>query len=463
MIRPARSILCMFPFLSLAAEPDWQALRQETLRHFQALVRIDTSDPPGHEAPAVEYLKSVLEKEGISVKIFARDPKRPNLVARLRGSGKKRPVLIMAHTDVVGVQPEKWRFPPFSATLHEGFLYGRGTVDDKDNVTAALMTLLLLKRHQVALDRDVIFLAEAGEEGSVQYGIQYMVENHWPEIDAEFTLAEGGGVMKKAGQYHRMTVATTEKTPVRVSLVARGTSGHGSRPTADNAIVHLAQAIARVSAWHTPIRLNDTTRTYFERLATISPPEEAARYNGVLVPERAASIQQYFLEHEPMHYSMLRTSVVPTIIRGGFRSNVIPSEAEVVLDVRAHPEEKLEELFAEMKRVIGNPRVEVVWKAGHRPMAPPSRIDTEMFRALERAQKLIYPGAVTLPYMSTGASDKVFLQQRGVQTYGIGPAVDEEDAAKGYGAHADQERLAEEELHRFVRFNWEVVRAVAAQ
>ena len=169
------------------------------MEHFQAVLRFNTSDPPGNERPAAEYLKQVLEREGIATKVFELEPNRLNVVARLKGSGKKRPLLLMAHTDTVNVDPAKWTYPPFSATRNGGYVYGRGTVDDKDNVTAALMTMLLLKRSGVALDRDVIFLAEAGEEGTTRVGIQFMVQQHYPEIDAEYCLAEGGGVLRAAG------------------------------------------------------------------------------------------------------------------------------------------------------------------------------------------------------------------------------------------------------------------------
>jgi acetylornithine deacetylase/succinyl-diaminopimelate desuccinylase-like protein len=447
-----------------AAEPDRNQVNQETLRHYQALIRIDTSGAPNFEAPAVEYLKKVLEGDGIPVQIFAKDPKRPNLVARIKGSGAKRPVLIMAHTDVVGVQPEKWSHPPFSAAIDGGFVYGRGTVDDKDNVTAALMTMLLLKRQNLRLDRDVIFLAEAGEEGQPSIGAQFVAEEHWDAIDAEFCIAEGGGVYNKGGKISRMLVGTTEKLPYSIRLVAHGTSGHGSRPLPDNAIVRLANAVSRIGAWEPPMRLNDTTRTYFERLATISTPEEAARYNGILDPAKAAAIQQYFREKEPMHWSMLRTSISPTILKAGFRTNVIPSEAEATLDVRVAPGEDIPAFVAQMKKVAAEPNVEfVVPERSHRISAPPSSITTEMFRTLEAAQKKIYPGAVTIPTMATGASDKVFLQAKGVNCYGIGPLVDEEDAQLGFAAHSDQERLREKEIYRFTEFNWEVIRSIAGK
>jgi acetylornithine deacetylase/succinyl-diaminopimelate desuccinylase-like protein len=177
-----RRLFLLIPALSAALlasqppqPPDWARVEDETMRHFQALLRFDTSDPPGTEIAAAEYLKKILEAEGIAVQTFALEPHRSNLVARLKGSGAKRPLLIMGHTDVVNVDPKKWTHPPFSATRDGGYVYGRGTVDDKDNVVAALMVMLLLKRQNVPLDRDVIYLAEAGEEGSTRVGIQYMV------------------------------------------------------------------------------------------------------------------------------------------------------------------------------------------------------------------------------------------------------------------------------------------------
>src|SRR5215510_6997067 len=168
-------VLMSASVLGQAQQPDWKAFEDETMRHYQALLRFETMDPPGNEKPAADYLQQVLEKEGIQTHIFSLDPKRPNVVARFKGNGTKRPLLIMAHTDVVNVDPTKWTFPPFSATRDGGYVYGRGTVDDKDNVVAALMTALTLKRLNVPLDRDVIFLFEAGEEGTARVGIQFMV------------------------------------------------------------------------------------------------------------------------------------------------------------------------------------------------------------------------------------------------------------------------------------------------
>ena len=438
---------------------DESRIREETLRHFQAILRLDTSNPPGNEKLVVDYLREVLEKEGIPTRTFALDPQRPNLVARLKGNGRKRPVLIMAHTDVVKVDPAKWTHPPFSATREGGYVYGRGTVDDKDNVVAGLMVMLELKRREVALDRDVIFLAEAGEEASTEWGIQFMVEKHWPEIEAEYCFAEGGSVTRTEGKIRFVSIQTSEKIPYRVTLTARGPAGHGSVPLRSNAVARVAQAVAKVAAWQTPMRLNETTRTYFERLAGISTAEEAGRYRALLGGDLAAiaSAQEHLALHEPRHHSMLRTSISPNIITGGYQVNVIPSEARATLDVRALSDEQLDRLLEAIRGVINDPAVTVtVDSQNTRPVARPSRIDSEAFRVIEEVSTAHY-STVTLPTMSTGATDMAYLRARGVESYGIGPLIDSEDGPRGFGAHSDQERILEDSLHRFVRYHWDLV------
>jgi acetylornithine deacetylase/succinyl-diaminopimelate desuccinylase-like protein len=442
-----------------APQPDWKAFEEETMRHFQALLRFDTMDPPGNEKPAADYLRQVLEKEGIPVKVFALEPNRPNVVARLKGNGRKRPLLVMAHTDVVNVDPAKWTYPPFSATRNGGYVYGRGTVDDKDNVASALMTALTLKRLNVPLDRDVIFLFESGEEGSTRVGIQFMANMHFPEIEAEFCIAEGGGVTRQRGQVKYATVQTAEKIPRAIELTARGVAGHGSVPLKTNPIVHLADAVSAVAKWRTPIRINDTTGAYFARLAEVSEPEEARRYRDVLSgdPKRIAAADDYFLDREPRHASMLRTSISPNQFAGGYRINVIPSDAKAMLDVRLLPDEEPARFLEAVKKVVNDPAVEVSWAARDvRPGAAAARLDNEVFRAIEDNVRKTY-NAPTLPSMSTGATDMAYLRAKGIQCYGIGPATDIEDGPLGFGAHSDQERILESEILRFARFNLDVV------
>ena len=290
---------------------DWAQVESEALGHFEALLRIDTTNPPGNETEVAVYLRDALAADGIEGRLYAMVPDRDNLVARIRGNGSKEPVLVMGHTDVVGVQRENWSVEPFEAVRRDGYIYGRGSLDDKDNVTAGLMLLLMLKRAGVELDRDVIYLAEAGEEGTPEVGVDYMVNEHWDEVGAEYCLAEGGGAVARDGVVRYVSIATTEKYPMRVRLVARGTAGHGSVPRVDNALAALAGAVAKLSEWQPPMRLNQTTRAYFRRLADISGEESARHYRSLFDPAEQARSQHYLAQHEPQHNALLRTGVAP--------------------------------------------------------------------------------------------------------------------------------------------------------
>ncbi len=440
---------------------DWKSQQAEILRHHRSLIQIDTSNPPGNESLAVEYLRKVFAAEGIPAQAFALEPSRANLVARLKGNGSKRPILLMAHTDVVGVQRDKWPVDPFGAILKDGYVWGRGSIDDKDKLASNLMVMLLLKRSGAKLDRDVIFLAESGEEGTTGPGIEFMVNQHLDAINSEFALTEGGSATLENGRVTSVSVQTTEKVPRGVRLVVDGTSGHASVPRVDNALVHLSGAVEKAGTWQTPMRLNDTTRTYFEKLAAISTPEKAARYKGLTDPARTAAIQRYLAVNEPQHYSMLRTSVVPTILKAGFRVNVIPSEAEATIDIRALPDEDMPKFLAEMRKVIGDPAVKIEPHTEDvRPAGAPSRLDNEMYRALENAAKRSFPASAVLPTMGTGATDMSYLRAKGIQSYGIGPAATDEDRIK-FGAHSDVERILESSLYSLVEFTWSAVTEVS--
>ncbi len=433
--------------------PNWDQQKTEILQHYRDLVQLDTR--AGNETRAVDYLKRVLEAEGIPTKTFAQDPARANLVARIKGNGSKRPILILAHTDVVGVQLEKWPLDPFGAILKDGFIWGRGALDDKPVLAANLMVMLLLKRSGAQLDRDVIFLAESGEEADLTgVGINFMVAQHFDEIDAEYSLTEGGGITLENGRATRASFGTAEKVPARVRLVANGTSGHGSVPRMDNALIHLGAAVEKVGRWQTPVRLNETTRTYFEKLASISTPEKAARYNALLNPQTAPAAERYLAEHEPQLNSMLRTSVVPTMLKAGVGPNVIPSEAEATLDIRALPDEDVQKFYAEMQKQIADPQVKIVPIPATRPASPASRLDTEMYRVLEQVSKQMYPGITVLPSMSTGASDKAQPRAKGAcgsPMESVRQNSRREDS-ENYGAHSDVERMPESLLYPFVTF-----------
>jgi len=442
--------------------PDFNAAREEVVKVLSGFVKIDTSNPPGNETKGAEYLKSILDREGIPSEIFEMEKGRGNIVARIKGNGKKRPLLLMGHIDVVGVEREKWTVDPFGGEVKDGYLYGRGASDDKGMASACLEVFLLLHRLKVPLDRDVIYLAEAGEEGTSSVGIDYMVDQHWDKIECEYALNEGGMIYAPNGKVKYVGVATTEKVPRGFKLVAKGTSGHGSIPRMDNAITHLAAAVAKVGNWQAPMRLNETTRTFFSRLAKISPADEAYLYSHLEDPANTTTVQEKIRVTNGTYNSMLRTSIVPTIIKGGFRSNVIPGDAEATLDVRAVPDEDIAALAQSLKKLIADPAVEVVPPpARGRPATPPSKLDTEMFRALEASQAKLFPGTVTLPLMLTGATDSAQLRAKGVQAYGLGSVAGDRERAS---VHGNDERISVEGLGQFVEFiYWAVVDVAGAK
>ena len=427
----------------------------EVAQFLAALIKIDTSNPPGNETKAAEYLKVVLEKEGIPSQIYESAPGRGNIVARLKGNGKKRPLLLLAHLDVVGVERSKWTVDPFAAVIKDGYIYGRGSSDDKAMVAANLEVFLRLHREKVPLDRDVIFLAEAGEEGTPRFGIEYMIAEHWEQIDSEFALNEGGATLVENGKVKYVSVATTEKVPRGMTLLAHGTSGHGSIPRLDNPVVHISAAVAKLGAWQTPMRLNETTKLFFERLANLSEPKLAAALRNL----NDENSQKFLAAEHPELYSRLRTSIVPTIIKGGFRINVIPAEAEATLDVRALPDEDIDRLMAQMKELINDPAIEIRRVTeNNRPFNPPSPVNSELFAALEHAQQKIFPARVTLPDMLTGATDGAQLRAKGVKVYGIGEPKTAEDARL---IHGNDERTPLAGLDQFVQYIDAATREVA--
>ncbi len=454
MLAPA--VLC---FAQRRPAPDFTAARQETTDLLSALIRINTTNPPGNETQAAQYLQKILEREGIPSEIFELERGRGNLVARLKGSGAKKPLLLMGHLDVVGVERERWSVDPFAGLVQGDYLYGRGAIDDKDGVAACLEAFLLLHRLRLPLQRDVIFLADAGEEFNSRVGIAYMIDQHWDKIAAEFALNEGGSARRSEnGQVQYLSVGTTEKVPQGFRLVAHGTGGHASVPLPDNPIAHLAAALARISAYQSPMRLNPTTRRFFQLLATVSSPQDAYLYTHLEDPESGPAALQELRLRKPRFYSMLHTSISATMIKGGFRNNVIPSEAEAFLDVRALPDEDLAALAGKLRELVDDPAVELIPPTHQRPIPPPSGPDTEMFHALQLAQQKLYPGALTLPAMGTGATDSARLRAKGVQAYGVGPVVADWDSR----AHGNDERIRLEDLGQFVQFLFAAATAVVS-
>lgn len=458
------SLLILYPLLAASlcgaqvstVLPPEQA-SAETATFLKDLVRIDTTDPPGNESKVATYIGAIFKREGIPYEILEPVPGRASIVARLKGSGAQRPVLILAHEDVVPVDRSHWSVDPFAADTKDGVLYGRGASDDKGPLAAHIETMLQLHRSGRRLSRDVIFLAEASEETDSDAGMHTIVERYWDKIACEFAINEGGAAEVDDGKIAYFGVATGEKLPRGVRLVAKGQSGHGSVPVLNNPITHLAQAVARVGTWETPTRLNDTTQAFFSTLASLAPPDQAALFRNVQDP----ATQRTLHEKMPQFYSMLHTTVVPTVLKGGFKSNVIPAEAEAEIDIRALPDEDLTAFYAQMAKVIDDPSVTIVPRdlTNNMPNAPSSSLHTAMFAAFEAAQKKLIPGAVTTPMMTTGATDSAFLRAKGVDAYGIRIP---RTFAENEGVHGNDERIELKYVALYQQFVQEAIEQVSS-
>ena len=457
--RVAATGLALFTTLS-AAEPDWPRVKEQALETLIELVRLDTSQPEGNEILAAWLLKAKLADAGLDSTIFEPEPGRASIVARVQGNGAKRPLLLLGHLDVVAVEREEWSFDPFEGAVKEGVLYARGASDDKGVVAGSFHVLIELHRQQWPLDRDVIFLGVADEEAGGTRGITYLLDQHRAAIDAEYAINEAGkGVFDRSGNYTRFEIQTAEKTPRRIDLRASGTSGHGSIPLLDNPIGVLARAVGRLFDHEMPPRLNETTREYFTRLAQISEPDRAKVFRAILADNPSREDFERLRALSPVYHSMVRTSISPTILRGGYLRNVIPSEAHATVDIRALPDEDPEHLFSLLKQVMAEPAVDLVPHPQTRPSHDPSPLSGDVFKSFETVLQRMYPGVPVLPTMSTGATDSAQLRDAGIASYGFGPARPEWDLASGI--HGKDEYLHVQPFKDYVEILWNVVLEIA--
>jgi acetylornithine deacetylase/succinyl-diaminopimelate desuccinylase-like protein len=447
---------------------DREAGQRATLLHLQNLIRINTENPPGNELKTALYLDSVFRAiPGVETRILrvTEDSTRANFVARLRAARPtKKPVLVMGHMDVVGADTGKWETDPFVPTIQGNYLYGRGAIDDKGMLAATVAAMAQLAARRDRLTRDVVLLATAGEEGGPLVGIDWVIEHHRDLFgDAEFALNEGGRIRVGGGRVREVAIQTTEKVYYDVIGTATGPSGHGSVPLADNALAALARAAARVHEWKAPVRLNETTRLYFQRLAGIEEDAEMkAAMQRISAPgagqadvDAAAAV----LARNPLYNAVLRTGASLTILSGGFRANVIPSEGKVTFNVRTLPDDDVREVVAAINRAAAEPTVTFALDGEPHQSPPVSPVGTDLFRAMEAAAGVMAPDAVVLPFMSTGATDGAALRAVGIPTYGILPMpLPDEDELR---MHGDNERVPVPALGWGAEYLYRVLAGVA--
>lgn len=441
---------------------NWDSIQDEGVSHLQDLLRINTTNPPGNESQACQYLADVLKRDGIESSILEREPGRGNLVARLKGNGTAAPLLLMVHVDVVTVEPERWTHDPFGGEIANGYLYGRGALDTKDLAAMELMVMLLLKRNNVQLKRDLIFMANADEEVGGHFGAGWMAHEYADLIRAEYAINEGGGFGSNILGKRIYTVQTGEKGTARFYLRTHGTPGHASVPQRDNAVLKLAHGLDKLGSAPFPMHVTATTRTFVEGMAKAVGGQAAHHLRGLLDGKNGAhGMEQLPLDSglRGLLYAMLHNTATPTKLHAGSKINVIPSVAEAQVDARLVPGQTAQSFLRELRTVL-SAEYEIEF---HQPTTegieadPQSPLYDLMLRALKRHD----PSAVVLPDLVVGATDARHITKLGTKVYGFCPMFDE--AAEMERVHGDDERISLTNMGFGTRVLYEVVSEFAGQ
>lgn len=410
----------------------YEALAREL---FKELIEINTTQSSGDMTRAAEAMAARLRAAGFpqgDVRVLGPSPRKGNLVARLRGrdTGKK-PILLLAHLDVVEANPDDWTVDPFTFLERDGWFYGRGTMDDKDEAAIWTAVLIRLKQEGYVPDRDLIVALTADEEGGPDNGVEWLLEHHRELIDAEFALNEGGGGAIKQGRRLSHNVQASEKVYQSFTLEVTNRGGHSSLPRRDNAIYQLAAALGRIADHQFPVRLNEVTRAFFERTAAIERPEIGAAMRGILRdPPDPAAVQR--LAASPEYNSRMRTTCVATMLQGGHAQNALPQRARAVVNCRILPGEPPAEVLATLRHVVADPEVGITPIGAAQP-SPPSPLTPEILGSIEQVTADMWPGVPVIPTMSTGATDGLYLRRGGIPVYGVSGVFADVDDVRAHG------------------------------
>ena len=462
LVTPTRVTL-----LTVPGDAEWKALGDEATALLSQYIRINTTNPPGNEIAAARWIAEVLRRDGIEARIFEPAPGKANLYARLPGDGSARPLILLNHMDVVLASPEYWSVDPFSGVTKDGYVWGRGALDMKGEAIAQLMTMLVLKRAHVPLKRDIIFLATADEEIGAGVGAAWISEQR-PDLvrDAEFLLTEGGLTRADArggggvGGVAFYGVGTTEKSPFWLDVTARGTAGHGSRPTPDNPVHRLIRALNRIAALQTPLIVTPPVERSFRDLATIEPDSTVRRWLSDIRTALRDSVAVRAITADLTYNALLRNTVSITGLKGSDKTNVIPPIATAAIDVRLLPGQDPAAFLAELTRVVGDSAVTFRPQSQSWP-ATESSTDTELFRAITAVAHARHPNALVTTMMLPGFTDSHYFRRLGIASYGVGPFPLTQGDSRG--VHGNDERVSVAALQFGVRFYYDVVARVAAK
>jgi acetylornithine deacetylase/succinyl-diaminopimelate desuccinylase-like protein len=437
------------------------------------IIHVNTSNPPGNEGALDELLAAKLKPLGFQVEIVPTPQAGKSILfARLKGDGSAKPVLLAAHGDVVGVEPEKWSMDPFAGIVKDGYVYGRGAIDFKGGIAVFTEAVMRLARNKVPLKRDVILLIEADEEGA-QYNTSWLAQEHWAQMDCEFALNEGGWIMKRSdGKVRYVSISTADKSGISLLLTAHGTSTHSSMPLPDQAIFRLAKALAKLADYDTKPELNESTREFFQTLAKTSEPPMSTYFSNLVNSKDPALVTQADKEisKDPLLHAIMRNTIAPVLMNAGFRGNVIPGSAEATINFRTIPGTTPEDLIAEMKKVIGDPNVDVAVPSASPAMqrlmrsarsTRPSPTDNPLYQALVKSANKVWPGAPVTQCLFQAGTDAMAWRSRGVPVYGVYPyPITNEDLRR---MHGNDERVPVDSLEEGTNYIYQTLMEVAAK
>jgi acetylornithine deacetylase/succinyl-diaminopimelate desuccinylase-like protein len=447
------------------------ATRQLSHDIFQQLIEINSTDSVGSVTAAAEAMQKRFLDAGFSAQdmyLGGPNDRKKNLVVRLHGTGKHKPVLLIGHLDVVEARREDWTTDPFQFVEKDGFYYGRGTQDMKNGDAVMITTLIRMKKEGFQPDRDIILALTADEEGGKSNGVDWLIKNHRDLIDAEFVLNhDGGGVETNQGKTTLVSVDATEKLYADYRLLVTNPGGHSSLPRTDNAIYHLAEGLTRLAHYQFAFELNNVTRAYYERMSHIATGQRAQDMKAILqTPPDQAAIAR--LSEDPQDNSTLHTTCVATRLDAGHANNALPQRAQANVNCRIVPGHDAEEIRQELVRVFADAKIEVKYvgaigevtdRGSERQAYAPPPLRPDVFGTLDKIAATMWPGAPVIPTMATGASDGIYTNAAGMPTYGVSGIALERDDVR---AHGKDERVGVESFYQGVDFYYRFLKAVTS-
>ena len=428
---------------------------------YKELIEINTTDSVGSVTKAAEAVAARLKTAGFAaadIQVLGPDPRKGNLVARLRGTGAQKPLLLLAHLDVVEAKREDWSFDPFTFLEKDGFFYGRGTSDDKAMAAQFVANMIRLKQEGFTPDRDLILALTADEEGGTFNGVEWLVTNHKDLIDAEFAINEGGGGNIRKGKYLTNEIQASEKVFQDFRLAVTSSGGHSSLPIKDNAIYHLSTGLARLATFDFPVELNEVTRTYFERSALVeSDPKVAEDMRAVARPMPDLAAAARLSASLPYYNALMRTTCVATLLQGGHADNALPQLATANVNCRIMPGVSPASVKDKLVEVVADPKITVEFVDEAKP-SKPSALRPDVVNAVESLTKQLYPGVIVVPVMSTGATDGLYLRNGEIPTYGVSGTFGDMDDIR---EHGKDERVGVKQFFEGLEFQYRLIKELS--